>query len=327
MNRRILLTGGAGFIGRRVAQIMTSEKVNYTAIVRPNSDEKRLQHLTGAAELIQLDLSDIEGLKNYLANQKFDVIIHIGALRGGRKFSEKAYYDTNVVATEQLAINALQNDSHLVFCSSVGVYGAIPNELPANVMTSFNKDNYYHYTKIHAEKIIAKYMLHGLKADILRPAVTYGVEDYGFPYTLTKLVHRKLMLLPKETVWINLANIEMVAEAFWRVANREYTGGSVYNLADKEPVKLNELVDFISERVHGKKYPSNRYINRNIFAMGEKLAEKLHQENLHNRIRLISRSWFYDTSDLYRELSLKGGETIPDFGVVVDWYKRLKGVK
>jgi nucleoside-diphosphate-sugar epimerase len=231
MANRILLTGATGFIGSNVARLLIAKKTNFTAIVRPGTSTRRLKFLANNVELIKIDLADTQKLRSFLNHEKFDTIIHIGALRGGKKYPKRIYYDTNVKATEQIAEVSLKNESKLLFCSSVGVYGAIPQELPATVKTQYQGDNVYHDTKIKAESIIQKHALAGLKAVIIRPAITYGEDDYGFPYTLVKLVHRKLIFLPDITKIIHLANIDIVADAFYKLAEDEFRGNKIYNIA------------------------------------------------------------------------------------------------
>jgi len=327
MSDRLLLTGATGFIGSNVARILINKKTGFTALIRPNTSPKRLDFLVNNAEIVKLDLADTGNLRTYLNQEKFDTIIHIGALRGGRKYAKRVYYDANVKATEQIAEAALKNESKLVFCSSVGVYGAIPQELPATINTKYQSDNVYHDTKIKAEGVIQKYVLAGLKAVIIRPAITYGENDYGFPYTLVKLVHRKLLLLPDITKIIHLANIDIVADAFYKVPEDEYRGNKIYNIADRYPGQLDELVDFISNRLYKRDYPGNRYISVKFFRRLARFAQRHGLHNFHNRIKLISNSWFYDNTESFKDLYLRHAKTIPDFKVVIDWYKKIHRIK
>ena len=321
MDNDILLTGATGFIGSNVARILAQKRVSFTVFVRPGTSAKKLQRLPERTNIVKIDLADTEGLRGYLAENRFSTVIHIGALRGGRNFPAKTYYDANVKATEQIADVCLKNDAKLIFCSSVGVYGAIPQELPAHINTTYQSDNFYHDTKIKAESIIQRYAIKGLKNIIIRPAITYGVEDQGFPYKLVKLVHKRLLFLPDSTIRIHLANIEIIADAFYKVAEDEFQGNRIYNIADRYPVKLNELVDFISNRLTGKPYPQSRYISIKHFRKMAAFCRRYGFPDMYNRIQLISNSWFYDSSEAFNNLYLRHAKTIPDFKTVVDWYK------
>ena len=324
MTSKILITGISGFIGRNVLRQLTQSYDSITAIIRPGTKHRRIEEFIDKVEFVEIDLTDIPKLKEYLDENSFEIIIHIGAVRGGRKLSNSDYFDTNVNATEQLVINARDNDSKFIFCSSVGIFGAIPLELPANNSTKRQEDNYYHFTKIRAETIIQKYVLYGLKAAIIRPSITYGTNDYGFPFTLTKLIDKKLLFLPDQDIIIHLANINVITQSFLRLIEIDYQAGVCYNVADSHPVELHKLAEFINNELERKPYSSKRDIDIKYFKKGEKIAKFFKSELWIARFQLISRHWHYDVKNSYSDLSLKETETIPNFKIVTDWYKDLR---
>ncbi len=324
MTSKILITGVSGFIGRNVLRQLIQNYDNITAIIRPGTKQKRIEEFVDKVEFAEIDLTDIPTLKEYLDENSFEIIIHIGAVRGGRILNNSNYFDANVNATEQLVINARDNDSKFIFCSSVGIFGAIPLELPANNFTKRQEDNYYHFTKIRAEAVIQKYVLYGLKAAIIRPSITYGINDYGFPFTLTKLIDKRLLFLPDQDVIIHLANINVITQAFLRLIEINYQSGICYNVADSHPVELHKLADFINNELKGKPYTSKRNIDIKYFKKGEKIAKFFKSELWIARFQLISRHWYYDVENSYIDLRLKEIDTIPNFKIVTDWYKDLR---
>jgi len=323
MTSKILITGISGFIGRNVLRQLVQSCDSITAIIRPGTKRSRIEEFVDKVDFAEIDLTDIPTLKEYLDENTFEIIVHIGAVRGGRKFSNSDYFDANVNATEQLVINARDNDSKFIFCSSVGVFGAIPLELPANNSTKRQEDNYYHFTKIRAEAIIQKYVLYGLKAAIIRPSITYGINDYGFPFTLTKLIDKKLLFLPDQDVIIHLANINVITQAFMKLIDTKFHSGVCYNVADNHPVELHKLSDYINMELKGKPYSTKKYIDIKYFKNGERLAKYFKSELWVARFQLISRHWYFDVKNSYVDLGLKETETIPSFKIVTDWYKDL----
>lgn len=324
MTSKILITGISGFIGRNVLKQLIQSYDSITAIVRPGTKHQRIEEFIDKVKFAKIDLTDISTLKEYLDKNSFEIIIHIGAVRGGRNLSNSNYFDANVNATEQLVINARDNDSKFIYCSSVGVFGAIPLELPAKNSTKRQEDNYYHFTKIRAEAIIQKYVLYGLKAAIIRPSITYGTNDYGFPFTLTKLIDKKLLFLPDQDVMIHLANINVITQSFLRLIEMNYQPGVCYNVADSHPIELHKLADFISNELRIKPYSSKKDIDIEYFKKGEKIAKIFKSELWIARFQLISRNWYYDVENSYIDLSLKESDTIPNFKIVTDWYKSLR---
>jgi nucleoside-diphosphate-sugar epimerase len=320
---KILITGITGFIGRTVLREIISVDHDITALVRPGTELSRYQEFKDKISIKELNLSDTLGLRDYLAAADFDTIMHIGALRGGRKASQEEYYRSNVSSTEQMVDFCLKHDARLIFCSSVGVYGAIPEELPANYQSRKNPDNYYHYTKITAEKIIGKAILHGLKSAIIRPSITYGKGDKGFPYQLVKMVARYRFPLINKRIWIHLCNVEALVNAFKWCLETDFDSGLIWNVADREPVQLSALVNFISREMHHKNYPKLLTVDRVFFAFGERISRMLKHELFISRFELISKSWFYDVRNYYKAMDKQGIKphfTIPEIQITIEDY-------
>lgn len=300
----------------------------YTALVRPGTAKNRYQEFEGKCQFEYLDLADVKGIKNYLDHSNFDLILHIGALRGGRKADRETYYKANVGSTEQMVDFCIRTSCRLIFCSSVGVFGAIPSELPANAQSRKNPDNYYHYTKIEAEKIIGKAIFRGLQAGIIRPSITYGVGDFGFPYQMVKMVAKYRFPLINRRIWIHLCHIDALVAAFMYMVENEIENGLTLNVADREPVQLNALVDFISRQLHKKNYPRLLKFDRHLFALGEKISRLVKNELFISRFELISKSWFYDVQAFYAIMEKTGGKihyTIPGLKITIEDYLKKNG--
>jgi len=122
---------------------------------------------------------------------------------------------------------------------------------------------------------------------------------------------------------IHLTNVELLANAFLILSDFDFKPGSAYNIADVEPVKLHDLVNFISEKLHGKPYLNSRIIDYRFFDKAEKVAHILKNELWVSRFELISKSWYYDVQQAREDLGLKTFKTIPSFNIVTDWYKTL----
>jgi len=326
MKKTVLLTGITGFIGKKIAEQLLTD-YDITAIIRPNTPPERYSAFTDKINIVFINLSTLSDLQSYLDTASFDYILHFAALRGGRKAKQSDFINTNIKATELLINNVIKNKSKLIFCSSVGVYGAIPSELPATLSTPYISDNLYHSTKILCEQMIILKIASGLlDACIIRPAITYGKGDFGFPYTLTKLVSKGLMVLPSKEVFIHLTNVETIAELVSKMLSQGFQNGTIYNVADAEKVSLKELVDFIyvgtpfMVSAH-KHYPRFKTFPSFCFKLATKTAKLLHNELWTSRFQLISNSWYFDVKSVYEQYNIKQNHTIPDFQVVVDWYK------
>ena len=323
----ILITGITGFIGGHLCRKLLNEKNNkIVALIRPNTKVERYRKFRNEGVICKFGkLISQDFIKKIFDENKFDVVYHIAALRGGRNFSKKGYYDANVNATKYIAEQCLEHNCKLIFCSSVGVFGTIPYELPPNENAKKNADNYYHFTKIEAEKILQKLVKNGLNLIIIRPAITYGKGDYGFPYKLINLVDKGLMILPSQDIKINMVDVETLTSAFINAGRKNLPSGNTYSIADKEPISLKELVDFINYQVRKKKYPSWKKLPTFLFRLLEFIFAKIIKNELFKtKIQLISRSWFYDGSRAEKELEISSVKTIPNFKYVIEWFKSLK---
>ena len=304
--KKVLLTGITGFIGSKTARQICDD-YEITAIIRPNTPLHRYSEFVEKTEIVFISLSDEESLAKFLDNRIFDYILHLGALRGGRKFDKSEFEKTNINATQLLMKNAIKNNSKFIFCSSVGVYGAIPLELPATLSTPYKYDNIYHTTKIECEKMIKKSIAESkLQACIVRPAITYGDGDTGFSYTLNKLVFKGIMVLPKERIRIHLLNINTLVEVFAKLLDNGFINSKIWNVADKEPTCLQDLVDFISGEE--KKYTT---IPKFIFKILINLFKLVKNELWVSRLELISNSWHFDVNDVYKDFNINNRSTIP----------------
>jgi len=323
--RTALVSGVTGFIGKNLAAKLCTHGYRVTALVRPSANRSSLGALHGAVSFLDADLSDIHGLERQLSRHRWDVVFHLGAIRGVRSITKQSYFTVNVEATEVLGRYARQAGAKLIFCSSVGVYGTTPRILPPPRDSNFWADNIYHSTKIEAEKRLQFLVRRGLACVILRPGITYGTDDYGFPYLLIKLIDNGILILPTQPIQIHLVDVDTLCDAFLASAIRSIESGTVYNVLDANPVMLNDLVDFINFELKGRSYPRWKHIPKAFFRLAEITASLLHNPSWKARFELLSRSWYYDTDAIDTSLGVTQLATIPNFGKVVNWYKAVRG--
>jgi UDP-glucose 4-epimerase len=135
--RRVLVTGGAGYIGSHTCLEMLNAGFEITVIDNlSNSTEESLQRvstLTGKEiSFFQVDLLDIESLNSVFSKGRFDTVIHFAALKavGESVLQPLRYYQNNVTGAVNLCQAMQEHDvTDLVFSSSATVYG-VPKSLP-----------------------------------------------------------------------------------------------------------------------------------------------------------------------------------------------------
>lgn len=163
MTQRILLTGGAGYIGSHTHVALRA--AGYEVVILDNYANAsrdvpaRLERITGdPVEGIEGDVRDAALLAEVFAQGRFDAVVHFAALKAVGESVEKplAYMDNNIGGLVTL-MTAMADAGvfRLVFSSSAAVYG-LPEALPIPETAPLSHANPYGYTKRVGEEIIAQ---------------------------------------------------------------------------------------------------------------------------------------------------------------------------
>ncbi|GAK49139.1 GalE protein [Candidatus Moduliflexus flocculans] len=158
---RILVTGGAGYIGSHACVELLNAGYDVTVVDNlSNSKEeslKRVQEITGKSlEFHPVDLLDKEALSRIFGAKKIDAVIHFAGLKAvGESVSiPLRYYHNNITGTLNLCeVMAAHNIKQLVFSSSATVYGD-PHTVPITEDFPTSATNPYGWTKWMIEQIL-----------------------------------------------------------------------------------------------------------------------------------------------------------------------------
>src|SRR4029077_2317018 len=130
---RILVTGGAGFIGSHLVEKLLAAGHDVTILDDFNDfydPQIKRDNLVGVAKEVaihQLDLRDSGAVRDLFHRAKFDAIAHLAARAGVRPSIQQPqlYYDTNVSGTLHLLEAArITGVERFIFASSSSIYGA-----------------------------------------------------------------------------------------------------------------------------------------------------------------------------------------------------------
>lgn len=160
MSQRILVTGGAGYIGSHTCLELL--EAGHDIVVVDNLDNsseeslKRVEELTGRAITFhRLDLLDMPALQQVFAEGGFDSVIHFAGLKAVGESTEipLRYYQNNLIGTlNLLECMDQQGVRDLVFSSSATVYGE-PESVPITEEAHLGAKNPYGRTKLFIEEI------------------------------------------------------------------------------------------------------------------------------------------------------------------------------
>ena len=178
---KILVTGGAGFIGSNIVDALIEK--GHDVVVVDNLYMGRLKNLNPAAKFYLLNLQAPEIAKMFEL-EKFDVVYHEAAQMDVRRSVENPVFDAsvNVLGTLNILQNAVKTGVKKVIFASTGgaVYGE-QDYFPADEEHPTRPVSPYGITKLTVEKYLFFYKLtYGLQHVILRYANVYGPRQNPF---------------------------------------------------------------------------------------------------------------------------------------------------
>jgi UDP-glucose 4-epimerase len=176
---RILIVGGAGYIGSHVTRAFLDN--GYTCSVFDNLSSGCRENLFPEAPLIQGDIRD-SGSIGEAMKKGFDGFVHLAAFKaaGESMVAPEKYSVNNISGTINLLNAATSaNVTYCVFSSSAAIYGE-PHYLPIDEAHPKNPENYYGFTKLEIERFLEWYdTLKSLKYAALRYFNAAGYDPAG----------------------------------------------------------------------------------------------------------------------------------------------------
>ncbi len=268
---RILVTGGAGFIGSHLAEKLlgAGHEVaildDFNDFYDPQIKRANLSGFIKDVRVYQVDLRESASVRAVFHREKFDAIAHLAARAGVRPSIEqpRLYYDTNVIGTLNLLDAArMTGVERFIFASSSSVYGA-------SRVVPFSEDqpltqtlSPYGATKIAGEFICSTYAhLYQMRVVALRYFTVYGPRQRP-DLAIHKFTRRIYAGLPIDqfgdgTTRRDYTYIDDVIQG--TIAAFEYQGPlfDIFNLGESETIQLSDLIAAI-EKALGRKARINR---------------------------------------------------------------------
>lgn len=255
MSKRVLVTGGAGFIGSHVVEKLMRK--GYSVSIIDDLSAGRKDNVPEKVELkvkkvTQMVKEDVEG---------FDAIIHCAAQVStfySVEYPEKDF-ENNAHSTFHLfELCRKYNDKALIiFTSSRSVHGNIPEPNIADENFPYNPSTFYNAHKIYGEILCKIYReLYGLKFVILRPSNVYGPRQpywmsgwYNFIAYWIKLAleNKPIPIYGTGEQIRDYTYVEDTARAYLLAIENEKAIGETFLLPTGRGVSLNQLAEMIIE--------------------------------------------------------------------------------
>jgi UDP-glucose-4-epimerase GalE len=151
--RKVLVTGGAGYIGAHTVHRLVERGFNPLVI---DNLSRGHRHNVDARRLHELDLADTDALARLMESESVEAVVHFAAfIAVGESTREPELYFTNNVSGSLSLLSAMQRAGvhRLVFSSSAAVYGT-PARVPVTEDLPFNPVSPYGETKAMVEKVL-----------------------------------------------------------------------------------------------------------------------------------------------------------------------------
>ena len=269
MKKRLLITGIAGFIGSRTAEMAILQGwdvVGIDSLTDYYDVELKRQNLqnilrTGAIQFYEADLLDCD-LESILTD--VDVVLHCAAQPGVRDSWNHfdKYVASNILATQRLLEACTRSRvQRLVYSSSSSVYGDL-QEFPVLETNHLNPVSPYGITKLAAEHLCSSYSINfDMSVVSLRYFTVYGPgqrPDMAIHRLINSAIHQTPFPLFGDGSFIrDFTFVNDVARANLAALTNEIPSGTILNIAGGESTSMSELIRMV-EKITGKEVPLDR---------------------------------------------------------------------
>ena len=252
---KVLVTGGAGFIGSHLMRYLKERGDEPVAL--DNLSIGRRENLAEGMELIEMDVRD-EGLAGVVATGQYDAIVHFAGQTLVSNSLEEPDFDaeSNIIGLIRVLEAARQSGvDRVVFASTAAVYGDVPErDLPIKEAHKLEPMSFYGLSKATAERYLELYhACFGLDYVALRFANVYGErQGDGGEGGVISIFARNVAEGKEITIFgdgeqtrdfIYAGDIAAGVAAALTTAEANV----VYNLSTQTQTSLRELVDVLSD--------------------------------------------------------------------------------
>jgi len=265
----IFLTGGTGFIGKRLLKILGKENKIFFLVRRESTEKAEKIIKESSLKAIKIFKGDLEqerlGLPDGVLRkitQETDYIYHLAASYDS-SLSKERIFEINLEGTKRLALLAkkIKNLKAFVYVSTAYVAGEREGKILETYQVkppSFR--NPYEEAKFMSESFLRKV---NLPLVIIRPALVVGDSKTGEVdrdvktgiYQLIKIIDRGfLFFYPGECNGnLSVVPVDWVVEAIYKIGKNKKSIGKIFHLSDPSPMRVKDFVDSVCTLLEERK--------------------------------------------------------------------------
>ena len=261
VKNKILITGGAGMIGKALIHVLQK---NYSlTVLDKRSQIKRNENFIKTfnpkkVKFHSLDILKKKELNKYFKNVKY--VIHLAAMLGVKKTekNKKNCWKVNFIGTKNVTEACLTNKvERLIFSSSSEVYGEQRLKKKIKETNPLLGSNIYALSKIEAEKFIIKFLKNKTtKYTIARLFNTYGVGQVA-QFFIPKLCHaakyNKQFTINGDGKQIrSYAYVSDIATGIEKSLTSKNAENNIYNIGNSKEIFSLKDVIYLLEKIKKK---------------------------------------------------------------------------
>ncbi len=155
-NKKILITGGAGYIGQNLVSFFLNSKYQIYVIDNLSTSTMINKKIKEKIFFYKIDLTKENQVKAFFKNKDFDLIIHLAAFSGVQEFNKNVLksFNNNILSTKNLVRFGFEKSkTKLIFSSSAAIYGKVSKD-KITEYRAIKPVNYYGLSKLACENII-----------------------------------------------------------------------------------------------------------------------------------------------------------------------------
>jgi UDP-glucose 4-epimerase len=266
---RVLVAGGAGFIGSHLIDRLIDERPKRLVVVDNfYLGKEKMRNLSSAKarfpslEIYDQDAAKMSSMKRILESENIDVVFNLAVLCLPLSLTRpKRTYDINSAISSTLC-ELLRKDcySTLVHFSSSEAYGDA-EQIPMDENHSLKPTTPYGASKIASDHLVLSYVrTFGVDASIIRPFNTYGPRQnegsYAgvIPLTIRRILDGESPIIHGDGMQTrDLTYVADTADAAVSIYREKSTSGKVVNIASNMEITINDLVVKIAELMDCRK--------------------------------------------------------------------------
>ena len=268
---RILVTGGAGFIGSHLVEKLLA--LGYSVAILddfndfydPRIKRANIAAVRNDAPVFQIDLRDNNAVRGLFHREKFDTIIHLAARAGVRPSiaQPQLYYDANVTGTLHLldAVRTAEIE-RFIFASSSSVYGickTVPFSEDFHLTQTISP---YAATKMAGEFLCSTFShLYRMRVIALRFFTVYGPRQRPdlaiHQFTRKILADEPIDQFGDGTTRRDYTYVDDIIQGVVAALKYDAAMWDIFNLGENETVQLKDLIEAIEAAV-GRKAKINQ---------------------------------------------------------------------